>query len=369
MIKYPFLLRFEEMVIKIKKVMNYFGYIFSYCLSSNPNFGNSKAKIFFGFATSKLSAASLKIIKLKNLFGNNIRHNTIYLCGASMPAWFCKWAKNRGVKVILNQNGVYYPGWYGSGYKEANKRYLDNYYRLADFIIFQNNFCKESADHYLGKTYCRSEIIPNPVSTNLFKPKSGKNFNKNAPVLLTTGIFYKEVKYDQMQLILYSFFTLKKTLPCAKLVIAGKIHTPMYRKLKTDIKYESIRESITILPPYDYKSAPSIYQLGDIYLNARFNDPCPSAVLEAMSCGLPVVFLDCGGTPELVGDAGEGVTVTKSWDHFEYPEPESVNSAIMKVIDNYQTYSEKARLRCVTMFDENIWKKKHEEIFLRITTC
>lgn len=33
-------------------------------------------------------------------------------------------------------------------------------------------------------------------------------------------------------------------------------------------------------------------------------DPCPNTVIEAMACGLPVLYHPSGGTVELVGDAG-----------------------------------------------------------------
>ena len=42
----------------------------------------------------------------------------------------------------------------------------------------------------------------------------------------------------------------------------------------------------------------------DIYVTASQNDPCSNAVIEALSCGLPVLYLNDGGHPELVGFGG-----------------------------------------------------------------
>ena len=39
-----------------------------------------------------------------------------------------------------------------------------------------------------------------------------------------------------------------------------------------------------------------------LLLHTKVKDPCPSAVIEAMACGLPVVYPASGGTVELVGD-------------------------------------------------------------------
>jgi glycosyltransferase involved in cell wall biosynthesis len=42
----------------------------------------------------------------------------------------------------------------------------------------------------------------------------------------------------------------------------------------------------------------------DIYITASQNDPCSNAVIEALACGLPVVYRNDGGHPELVGYGG-----------------------------------------------------------------
>ena len=42
----------------------------------------------------------------------------------------------------------------------------------------------------------------------------------------------------------------------------------------------------------------------DIYITASQNDPCSNAVIEALACGLPVLYRNDGGHPELVGYGG-----------------------------------------------------------------
>jgi glycosyltransferase involved in cell wall biosynthesis len=42
----------------------------------------------------------------------------------------------------------------------------------------------------------------------------------------------------------------------------------------------------------------------DVYITASQNDPCSNAVIEALACGLPVLYIDDGGHPEIVGDGG-----------------------------------------------------------------
>lgn len=325
-------------------------------------------RVFLGIIRKRRNAASLKTVKLKTLFGNaDVQDNNIlYVCTGNIPLWFCEAEKKRGVKIIVNQNGVYYPGWYGNGYLKANEKYLLGHYRLADYIIYQSSFCKESAEVFLGKAHCENSILSNPVDTEVFVPEKERVFRENNPRFLATGIFYNKVKLNRLKMLIESLKILIKDFPCAQLTIAGFMTGSLRRKIDFMIKSYFLQKNITILYAYDYAKAPSIYRLGDIYLNTQFNAPCPSAVLEAMSCGLPVVYLDCGGTPELVGDAGVGVKVEKSWTEFRYPNPEEVAVAIKKVIMDYNNYGKRSRERSIKLFDQEIWKREHEKIFEKV---
>ncbi|MCB0108921.1 MAG: glycosyltransferase family 4 protein [Caldilineaceae bacterium] len=42
----------------------------------------------------------------------------------------------------------------------------------------------------------------------------------------------------------------------------------------------------------------------DIYITASQNDPCSNALIEALACGLPALYFDDGGHPELVDQGG-----------------------------------------------------------------
>lgn len=71
----------------------------------------------------------------------------------------------------------------------------------------------------------------------------------------------------------------------------------------------------------------------DIYIAPSQDDPCSNALIEALSCGLPAVFLNSGGHPELVKEAGEAFNST-----------EDLLSAISKVSEGYVQYQQKIRV-------------------------
>lgn len=42
----------------------------------------------------------------------------------------------------------------------------------------------------------------------------------------------------------------------------------------------------------------------DVFITASRNDPCSNSLIEALTCGLPALYLNDGGHPELVGEGG-----------------------------------------------------------------
>ena len=58
------------------------------------------------------------------------------------------------------------------------------------------------------------------------------------------------------------------------------------------------------IPPVPSEELAEIIKQHDIYITASENDPCSNALLEALSCGLPALYLNSGGHPELVGMGG-----------------------------------------------------------------
>jgi len=64
--------------------------------------------------------------------------------------------------------------------------------------------------------------------------------------------------------------------------------------------------NIRILPPMAAPGLGAVLREHDVYITASQCDPCSNALIEALSCGLPALYLDDGGHPELVQQGGEG---------------------------------------------------------------
>jgi len=74
-------------------------------------------------------------------------------------------------------------------------------------------------------------------------------------------------------------------------------------------------EQIRMLDPIPSVPLAELLRQHDIFIIASRHDPCSNALVEALSCGLPAIYLCSGGHPEIVGEAGFGFT-----DEEEIPE-------------------------------------------------
>jgi len=63
-------------------------------------------------------------------------------------------------------------------------------------------------------------------------------------------------------------------------------------------------ERIRHIPPVPSEKLAGILRGHDIYITASASDPCSNALLEALACGLPALYLKDGGHPELAGQGG-----------------------------------------------------------------
>jgi glycosyltransferase involved in cell wall biosynthesis len=125
---------------------------------------------------------------------------------------------------------------------------------------------------------------------------------------------------------------------------------------------------VELVGRYAQRDAPELVRRAHLLLHTKVMDPCPSAVIEAMACGLPVVYPASGGTVELVGgEAGVGVPHPESWERDEPPSPEALAEAVIQVLAARSAYAAAARKRAVERFSLEPWLDRHEELFSELT--
>ena len=324
-----------------------------------PNRPASRSEIAHGGA--------VKLIFLAEAFPHSYPHASLLYTVSSVDHVAKKTilqnAKKNGLKIVLNQNGVAYPAWYGSGWESPNKKMKESY-DIADFIIFQSEFCKLGAERYLGPCSIPNQIIYNPVDLNLYFPEKNQTQRKS-PILLLGGNQFSKYRFEIAARVLSKLI---QHLPDSRLIVTGKLwneeRSTALNEANLILNKLGIADQVEFTGQYSQQDGINIFRRADILIHTQYNDASPTLVGEAMACGLPIVYSESGGTPELVGpNAGIGIHVEKSWDKIFTPDPEKMAEAVQIVWDDQVLYKEAARNSAEEKFPLNKYIQAHYTIF------
>ena len=334
---------------------------------TKPNYKNTKCfKVFYGggFSGNK-GGPRVKIGRLQSYFRNyNFNFNLLYILSNShylSENSFFK-IKKKNVPIILNQNGVYYPGWYKGDWIGMNKK-MSTAYQNADYVFWQSEFCKKSANKFLGLREGKGEVLYNAVDTKIFYPNILKQDISLLKLLVTGRV--ENNNFYRIENIIKSAVLLNKLNLNFRIDFYGSIDRDNYKKVNKMILDLKLQGKVNVFGIYSQINAPKIYRSYDIYLIMNYMDPCPNTVIEAMSSGLPIIFSATGGLNELVGlKAGIGLKVIENWDFEPFsPLPHQIADAILIVKSKLISMGTASRERALKKFDINIWINRHNLIF------
>ncbi len=340
-------------------------------LAGTPRHGNISVyygRHFRGEPPHVVSGGAVKFHELRKWFPqSSLRFNILYMGSSCMPANWSEavWlARKKGARFLWNQNGVGYPAWAPQHWSLVNQP-MKELLHEADYVVYQSEFCKLSADLQLGKRGNGWEILYNPVDTRAFHPNRRRTPD-NQLILLHAGTVEGAYRFEAVVLTLAELVHRGIDV---RLIFAGRLiwHHEEKRALtevRDMISRLGLSERIVLLPPYTRSEAPSVFRGAHILLHTKVYDPCPTVVLEAMASGLPVVYSRDGGVPELVGeDAGIGVESHSTWEETRPPDPVDLADAVIAVAKHLGPYSEAARSRAVEKFEIDLWLRRHRKIF------
>ena len=305
---------------------------------------------------------AVKFQLLNRAFPNAPRDfNVLYLGSSSMPvdaSTLVRLARRRRAPFVWNQNGVAYPAWYGDGSEQVNGPRARLLHR-ADHVVYQSAFCKLAADRFYGDARGTWEILPNPVDTTAFvpAPSSGRPLT-----LLLGGNQYQRYRVERA---LEALAIVRLDRPDARMLVTGALSFAPDGGAQTRdmIRRLGLVDSVELVGEYSQARAPALLQRAHILIHPKVNDPCPTIVLEAMSCGLPVAYSATGGTPELVGEnAGKGIPGVLDWEADHPPAAADLAAAVIALADNLTDHAAAAREQA-TRFDARVWIERHAVLF------
>jgi glycosyltransferase involved in cell wall biosynthesis len=324
------------------------------------NYGN-----FAPVTVNRPIGGEIKLIHLRKSFSECFDYfNLMYLVSSALPPQveeLVKSAKQKGVKLVWNQNGVAYPGCYGDFYPWFNRR-MAFLRSQADYIMNQSEFSRISAERYLGPSSAPSEIAFNPVDMAVFAPRESP-LSDGPWRLLAAGtshaLYRTKSALDTLRVLLSRGFDVHLT-------IAGEFRWKNAHEEVAKVM-RGLERHVTILPPFRQEEAPEIYRGAHLLLHTKYNDPCPTVPIEAMASGLPVVATCSGGMPELVPDAsGILIPVQQGWGRDLAGDAGLLADAVERVMGNHGAMTAAARVHAVGSFEVGAWLNRHDRLFHRL---
>jgi glycosyltransferase involved in cell wall biosynthesis len=229
------------------------------------------------------------------------------------------------------------------------------YQDYADYVVFQSLYSKKQCFFLFGeKPANQYSIITNGVNKKFFYPNAQKKKNDKIK-FVTAGAFRKKAMLEPLILALdslshnYDF----------ELNIVGPILSP---ELSIFLKRNYVIYHGSKKP----NQLADILRYSDIFLHSQINDNCPNAVLEAISCGLPVVAFDSGAMSELVFFSSELLAPVSDelLQKYEDFKPALLAQKIVYLLENYEKYRALALANC-QLYSMAECGKKYVEVFNR----
>jgi len=211
------------------------------------------------------------------------------------------WRKTKKPK-ILRIDGVYHNT--AIDWKAKNENIKDSAHK-SDGIICQSKFSKIMAMMYLEIPECKTKVIFNGVKIE--ENKYDYSFDCKLPFMAIS----RWRPHKRLTDIIESF--LLANLNESQLLIFGDIS-----KSDCDIyKYKNNNKIVYAGTITDRDKLKSYYHYAIASIHLCWFDSCPNSVVEALSCGCPVITNNVGGTCELVAPSGGIVcNIDKPYDYF-----------------------------------------------------
>lgn len=155
----------------------------------------------------------------------------------------------------------------------------------ADIVIFQSHWSYTQAKKFGFGKKKHYFIIPNAVDESIFYRKEHRNLHTPISLVYTS---WSSNANKGFSFLSYLDQHLDFSRYHMKFVGNSLVHF----------------KNIQIIPPLKSEKLAEELRNSDIFVSPSKDDACSNAILEALSCGLPVVALASGGNGELINGAG-----------------------------------------------------------------
>lgn len=166
------------------------------------------------------------------------------------------------------------------------------------------NMTVVGTSHWLAECAMQSSVFNNktigvlstPIDTNLFKPNSERNslrqtfgLDKDKFYILVGAVDLADERKG-LEYLIDAIEEAQLDLPNLHILTFGLVPEGIFSHIP-HTSFGSIS---------DQEKLVEIYNLADIFMLTSIQDNLPNTVMEALSCGVPVVAFDCGGVNDMI---------------------------------------------------------------------
>lgn len=159
---------------------------------------------------------------------------------------------------------------------------------FADATIFQSHYSLKKHEE-MGFSFTSPHVIMNAADPRIFHSNGRLAFERGRKIRLISSSWSDNPNKGTD---VYKWLEDHLDWDRFEYTFVGRTQMPFGR--------------IRMVAPVDSERLADLLRQHDIYLTASRHDPCSNSLIEALSCGLPAVYLNSGGHPEIVGEAGHG---------------------------------------------------------------
>lgn len=150
-------------------------------------------------------------------------------------------------------------------------------------------------------------FIPLGIETDEYLPPAVRE--GEPPTILFVGRLDASKGLD---LLVAGFAALKKRMPTAQLILVGgsQDYNPMEAQVREWIAQYQVQDSVVMTGLIPREAIKAYYQKAHVFTLTSHWEGLPTALLEAMACGLPAVVTAVGGMPSVVKDDQNGYVLS-----------------------------------------------------------
>ena len=290
------------------------------------------------------------------------KSDVVFVIGGTRKLVWLAIQKFNGAKILFRLDGL---NWKHKikikSFKHLVYSEIHNYISIiirkfyADAVVYQSKFIKEWWVSKYGDTKKEEFVVYNGTDTEVFFPVISSNNIENLPsIICVEGKIEFDMPTCMVIKALHDSLLEKKLIQCIDIWGEYAVEFDTFFKDYNNVNFKGVCCRSRI---------PDLLKSSDIFLNLEIIPPCPNAVIEALSCGLPVVSYSNGAMKELVPDDAGGLANygANPW-RLDNPNVEYLIVEIKKVISNLGDFKKAARCHAVQNFDFKIIGSRYVNI-------